>query len=471
VCALISNGFIYFIVRVGNGVFSIAALAVFTRLLSPEEYGIYALGVAVATIASGVLFQWLNVAISRFYPTHINDPHKVMGVVSFGFWVSTAVAALIFIGLYPFLPIFGIKNIIWNIIFLITVSLGIYNLALQLANSQIRPILYGQMSWAKGGITLLAGWIFIHYGVGEIGALLGFLAGLIIAVIAFAPDIFFRIKLFSMDKQLGENMFRYGLPLAINSLAIAAVDVADRFMIGNLLGVAKVAPYSVAYDLVQQSLGPMMSVIFLTAFPLIVQAFDLAHEKHTYNRLYALGSNLLSLGLPVAAVIGLFSGDISEIVLGDAYRQDATIIMPWLAAAIFIGAFKSFYLDAVFQLNNAIKYQVYIAIFMVTVNIVLNLILLPIHGVIAAAWATLAAFMAGALSSWVLGRYLFKLPDLGKDLLRSTGATVTMVIILHILPSSMGVIWFVVKIFTAIIIYIVLALALNITGFRRFFRV
>jgi O-antigen/teichoic acid export membrane protein len=460
---------IYFIVRVGNGVFTIAALAVFTRLLSPEEYGIYALGISVATIVSGVLFQWLNVAISRFYPTHIDDPSKIMGVVSFGFWVATAVAASIFIGLFPFLSLFGIKKFIWCTVFLITIILGMYTLALQVANSESRPILYGQLSWAKGGITLLAGWIFIHFGFGEIGALLGCLAGLMLAVIAFAPDLVSRLQLWSMDKQLGENMFRYGLPLAVNSLAIAAVDVADRFMIGNLIGVAQVAPYSVAYDLVQQLLGPMMNVVFLASFPLIVQAFDLAQEKHTYNRLHALGSNLLGLGLPVAAAVGFFAGDISEIIIGDNYRQDAVIIMPWLAAAIFIGAYKSFYLDVVFQLRNATKYLGYIAIFMVAVNIVLNLILLPIYGVISAAWATLATFMAGALSSWVLGRVFFKLPDLGKDLLRSSGATVTMIIVLHILPSSTGIIWFVFKISTAIIIYVVLAWTLNIAGFRRFF--
>ena len=468
---MIRNGsMIYFIVRVVNGVFAIAALAVFTRLLSPEECGVYALGMAVATIASGVLFQWLNVAISRFYPLHLDDSSKVMGVVAYGFWVATAVAASIFIGLFPFLGVLGVESITGFVIFLITIALGLYTLALQVANADGRPILYGQLSWAKGGGTLLAGFIFIHFGVGERGALLGYLAGLMLAVIVFAPDLFFRLKLGSMDKRVAENMFRYGLPLAFNNLAIAAVDIADRFMIGKLLGVAQVAPYAIAYDLVQQSLGAMMNVLFLAAFPLIVQAFDLAQDEPTRNRLHALGSNLLGLGLPIAAAVGFFAGDISEIILGNEYRKDATTIMPWLAAAIFIGAFKSFYLDVVFQLRSATKYQGYIAIFMLVVNIVLNLILLPIHGAVAAAWATLAAFVFGALLSWVLGRSLFTLPSLGKDFLGSAGATATMVVILHLLPSSSGTIGLSFNIWVAIITYAVLAWVLNVAGFRRFFK-
>lgn len=465
------NVIIYFIVRVGNGVFAIAALAVFTRLLSPEDYGGYALGMAVTSIASGVLFQWLNVGISRFYPPHLDDPSKVMGIVSFGFWVTTAMAALIFIGLFPFLGVFGVESITGFALFLITIALGLYTLALQVANAENRPILYGQLSWAKGGGTLLAGFIFIHYGIGEIGLLLGYLAGVILAVIAFAPNLLFQLKIGSLDKRLAENMFQYGLPLAFNNLAIAVVDVADRFMISILLGVAQVAPYAVTYDLVQQSVGPIMNVLFLAAFPLIVRAYDSAQHESTHNRLHTLGSQLLGLGLPVAAAVGFFASDISEIILGNDYRQDAMAIMPWLSAAIFIGAFKSFYLDLVFQLRNATKYQGYIAILMVAVNIVLNLILLPFYGAVAAAWATLAAFMVGALSSWVLGRSLITLPSLRKDFLGSAGGTAAMVFVLYLLPSSSGTIWLSFKILVAIITYAVLAWALDVAGFRSFLKV
>ena len=157
-----SHGMLYFIVRVGNGVFAVATLAVFTRLLSPEEYGVYALGMAVATIASGVLFQWLNVAVSRFYPPHIEDPSKVMGVVSFGFWVATAVAALIFIGLFPFLVAFGVKSITGFVLLMITIALGLYTLALQVANAE-SPHSHGRF-WAKWGHTLVVSFSFTTDG-------------------------------------------------------------------------------------------------------------------------------------------------------------------------------------------------------------------------------------------------------------------------------------------------------------------
>jgi hypothetical protein len=58
-----------------------------------------------------------------------------------------------------------------------------------------------------------------------------------------------------------------------------------------------------------------------------------------------------------------------------------------------------------------------------------------------------------------------------KDILRSAGATATMVVVLHLLPSSSGTIWLSFKISLAIITYAVFAWALDIAGFRRLFKV
>ena len=175
--------------------------------------------------------------------------------------------------------------------------------------------------------------------------------------------------------------------------------------------------------------------------------------------------------MPVAVGVGFFASDISEIVFGNNFQQDAATVMPLLAAAIFIGAFKSYYLDVVFQLHNATKHQGYIAILMAAVNIVLNLLLLPGHGVVAAAWATLAAFTVGALTSWVWGRSFYRLISLGKDLWGSAGATATMLVVLFLLPSSSGIVWLSVKISVGIAIYAVIAWALDVAGFRRLLKV
>jgi O-antigen/teichoic acid export membrane protein len=468
---LIPHSFQYFIVRAGNGIFVIATLAIYTRLLSPAEYGVYALGMAVATMASGILFEWLNVAVGRFYPMHLGDSDKIMDVTALGFWAAAAMAALLFLSALTFHEVFSVEPVLFVILLLITVALGRHTLALQVANAQSLPVRYGGLSWAKSGGALLIGFILIHYGYGGRGALLGFLSGLVFAVTLFAQRPWMSMSIGNVDKSLSVELFRYGLPLTLSHLAIACVDVADRLLIGSLLGVAHVAPYAVAYDLVQQSVGPMMNVLFLTAFPVIVQVFNVVADEPARVRLLTLGSRLVAVGLPAAVGLGILSSDISEIIFGKGYSQDATAIMPWLAAAIFVGALKSYFLDVVFLLRYATKYLVYIAILMAALNIVLNLLLLPRYGVIAAAWATLASFSVGALASWVIGKSVFLLPALGNVFCRSAAASATMGIVLYLLPLSSGIIGLSTKLAFGTVTYCVMAWALDVAGCRSLFKV
>jgi O-antigen/teichoic acid export membrane protein len=244
------------------------------------------------------------------------------------------------------------------------------------------------------------------------------------------------------------------------------VDVADRFIIGSMLGVVHIAPYAVAFDLVQQLIGPIMNVIFMVAFPVIVRTFEVNSDESVRDHLYALGSRLVALGVPVAVGLGALSYDISSLVFGNEFQENAATCMPWLAAATFLAAFKSYFLDVPFQLRHATKYIGYIATLVATINVVLNILLLPRYGVIASAWATFAAFAVGTLVSWIIGRNVFKLPTLGNVLLKSIAASATMVFIMLMLPPSLGVILLFVKITAGFFTYVLMAWILDIEGFR-----
>ena len=122
--------------------FATATMALLSRLLSPAEYGVYVLGMAIATAASGVLFQWLNVSVGRFYLVHLDDPIKVMGVASLGFWVASAGAALLYIGVFLFQNVIGVDPFMVSFLFLVRLALGSHALTWQLANAQGKPLPY-----------------------------------------------------------------------------------------------------------------------------------------------------------------------------------------------------------------------------------------------------------------------------------------------------------------------------------------
>ena len=448
--------------------FAISTLFCFSRLLSSSEYGLYALVMAVATVISAVFYQWINAAVGRYYPMYIGEVNKVIDVAERGFWASTAVAIVIFLVLLPFSKLFNIEPEILAIIFLLSIFMGRHSLALELANAQGSPLKYGILSWIKGASGLVLGASLISIGVGVHGALVGTLIGLVFGVITFGPKIHIKMTLNRSEIKLTKEMFLFALPLTLNSLSIVIVDLADRIIIATLIGTEKVASYAITYDFVQLTIGSIMSVIFLSNFPMIIKLYEIEGKKSASNQLSDLGSKLITFGFPVVVGFWILSGEIAGVFYGKYYNQEIAKIMPLLAFAIFVGAFKCSFLDVPFQIKHATKYQVYIAVFMATVNIILNLLLIPKFGVIGAAWATLASFVVGALTSWLVGRTLLLLPNMVNVFGRKALASSVMAAILYLLPLTTDYIWLPIKFTFGVFIYGIIIFVLDLKVWYNF---
>jgi O-antigen/teichoic acid export membrane protein len=296
---------------------------------------------ALASVCSGFLFNWINAIYGRFIHSSSYDSINVVSTVALGFGLATTLGGIFFIGLSYASNFIGIDKFSLGILFVITVFLGTHSLALQIANSLGYPLYYVLLSWAKGGGSLVVGFLLVFFGFGATGAMIGFLSGLLIANLIFFNNFSTRFIFIKLKMSSVRNMFFYGLPLSINYIAIAFVDVSDRFMIASFLGYAKVAPYAAAYDFTQQCVGSIMSIIYLTAFPLIMKAAE--NDDKNYYLIEELGNKLLLYGLPITVLSGVLAPDITSIILGYGYRDEAALVMPWLASGIFVACFKSFF--------------------------------------------------------------------------------------------------------------------------------
>ena len=57
----------YLPANIVQGVVGFGAIVVFTRLLSPEDFGRYALAFSVMTLVHVAAFSWLEAAMARFW--------------------------------------------------------------------------------------------------------------------------------------------------------------------------------------------------------------------------------------------------------------------------------------------------------------------------------------------------------------------------------------------------------------------
>jgi len=56
----------YLPANITQGVVGLLTIVVFTRILTPEQYGGYALALSVMTLAHTTLFTWMEAALARF---------------------------------------------------------------------------------------------------------------------------------------------------------------------------------------------------------------------------------------------------------------------------------------------------------------------------------------------------------------------------------------------------------------------
>lgn len=431
---MLKSSIVYFFIRAINGVLGLGTVFILTRLLSAEQYGIYALGLATIGLCASVLFQWIAVSVARFYAAHAEAPDILIGEGN-RLFLRVALFALVAMGLYVvWAPIPSVKPEFAIVIGVGVIATGLHNLGLQIANARGQPINYGLLTISRGAFTLGAAVALVWLNFGGVGAIFGVALGCALSVVFFRAR--YTVKASHNNQELRRKMISYGLPLTLTYFSTMVLDVSDRFMIGWRLGASAVAGYAAAYDLTQQVVGAVMNVLLLAAYPRVTAAWEAGGASAARQAMIPLSQAML-LGVPLLA--GIFIGgapEISHVAFGRAIREEATQIIPWIAFAITVGCFKSYFLDIAFQLAKITHIQLRITVVMAIVNVALNFGLIPHFGVVGAAAATALAFAVGALLSWWFGRSLKIYPSHTRDAARVLLVLLATVAIARFAPTN-----------------------------------
>lgn len=423
---------VYFLIRGANGLLSVLALALLSRFLTSEDYGRYALIVAASAVIATVGFQWINVAVARFYAVSagqrgplIYEALRFYGVMLF----PLTIVMVVLVGLPPWpwmSPNVGI------LVGLGALGLAIHALGLQFANAVGVPKVYSEITLIRSLVGLGLAVSLVLLGFSAEGAAAGFAVAAFLSVLAIR-QVWPEFQL-SSDSKLRRSMLSYGLPLGIVYISNMTLEFSGRFLVGFFYGESAVGGFAAGFDLVQLIAGSSANALFLAAYPLVVRDWEqggAAVAKVSMNRLLDL--TLLSLPLIIASFVVL-PGQVASVVFGESLRRGAIEVMPWAVAAIVFSTLKAFYLDVAFQLAKRTKLQLWITVLMALVNLIMAMILLPGLGPQGAAIASTIAFAVGALLSWWFGRTQF-LYDLRMSVLLKT-AFVTAVVSITALQTN-----------------------------------
>jgi len=200
---------------------------------------------------------------------------------------------------------------------------------------------------------------------------------------------------FSMAK--ARALLGFGVPLLPNGLALWALALLDRWLLRVLsptpeIGLALTGQYDVAYRF-------GMIVSFLLVVPLrtawVPTLFRIGDHEEAPDLYGRLITYVLALGGGIALALGVLSREILEVVTRPEWIA-AAAPLPLIACA-YLAYGVSQVADAGILARSRTTLYPLVTITSVTVNVSLCVLLIPDHGMMGAAWATLAAYVWHAL--------------------------------------------------------------------------
>ncbi len=454
--------------QIAQALVGLGAIAAFTRLMSPEEFGRYALALSASMLAHTLLFTWAEAAAFRFFSAaraekRLADHFATLIALAFalGAIVLVATGALLaFVGVredVAALSAFAAGAAVFR--FLTRITRESERAAFDIGRYAALETAYLAVGFAAG-VALLT-----RFDLGAAAPFAGLLlAGAIIALID-APRLITRAKGGAPSLNRATTYASYGAPLALALALDLGVQTIARFILAHQAGVAELGAFAAAFGLARP-----LDLVFIgtgAAFaPLLLAAFEDRGTEAAREVAAKSFTLLAALALPAAVGLALVSQPLAALLVGEALSAGAAAAMPWLALGGVFAGFNLYYLSEAFQLTRRTGRRALIMIAPGVVQIALTLMLAAPMGAAGAAIAGATGAICGSVLLGAFGRRLFALPMPLGELARITTATALMAAAVLCLPAMTGIAALIAKASVGALSYGFACVALDVFGMR-----
>lgn len=458
----------YLPANIVQGVVGFLTIVLFTRLLEPAEFGLYALAFSVVTLAHVAVFSWLEAAMARFWAAeapgdglkgHFASLYRVAFVLSAGFLLLTGLA----LWLWPGDPLFrvalaaGLAGVPARCL----VKLGQERYR---AAGEVGKAAALDMATTAGGLVVGVG--FALAGAGGAAPLLGLGIAPLLALPFVLPGELREARGGRVEPERVRGYALYGYPIAASLALTVVLASTDRFLLAAFMDEAAVGAYHAGYSIANRTLDVLFLWLGSAGQPALVMALERGGAERLKAAAREQLSTFLLIGLPAAAGVALVARPLAEVLIGEELRVAAASITPWIALSALLFGLTAYYFGQAFTLGRRTKRLLAAMAIPAVANVVLNLILVPRFGLMGAAWATAASFGLGLAATLVMGRRVLALPVAWDSLVRCGVATGVMAAAVSVLPPIGGFAELALDASTGAIVYAAVALILNAAGVR-----
>lgn len=380
---------------------------IYTRIFTPEQYGVIDLISTVVALVSILGMAQLESAISRYYYTAKNESERQL-------YVSTAFWAIVFLSIFWMLiAVASAGYLSWllfktgqyrNIVIAASLIIPVSNLFAfltvvmrYLKKSMVYTLVVAIQVLSAVGISV---WLVVFERIGIIGVFYGQLSGFLLGV---ATQLFYLrfLLLFTWNWDLLKKLFRYGLPMVPAVAGRWMNAYANRFVMIGYLTLADIGLYTVALKIA-------------SVFQLVESAFRMAWgpfmwehlERDDHREIYKRIMKLVTIGVFFMVVIFAFFGKEALILLTTPYYVQAAPLMGILAFSIGLTiVFQTIGLGA--GITRRTEFNTLIYLVSAGANIACLFIFVPKMGLIAVPVSLLVGSSMMVLAGWYNSERLY----------------------------------------------------------------
>ncbi|MGH2444659.1 MAG: oligosaccharide flippase family protein [Candidatus Limnocylindria bacterium] len=386
-------------------------LPVYVRFLSQADYGAVALLSSFSGILAVVYHMGVDGSLMRLhFDTEGRERARLyLTLATFTFVVATGLTVILALALGP-----SFETWFAGTPFM---PLGLLALLIAWAGSmQFVPSVLFRASGQPGRFLAVNLGAFVVSSVASIILIVGFdlrapgvLIGQLIAnlaVLGVTAGIVVRLGNVGLDLQGLRAALKLGLPLLPHQLSAWALRLGDRWLIALLIGLpalearAQIGVYAVGYQL-----GYVVT-IFVSSFNAAWSPyFFRIGDRPDAPRFYADMTTVVLAGIMALATgVSALAPEIVGLVARPGYEAAADVLPVIAFASVLQGAYTMFVTVIFFTKRTGPLALITFA--SAALNLTLNVGLIPVFGIMGAAWST-----AGAYAFFAAATYLFARRD------------------------------------------------------------
>jgi O-antigen/teichoic acid export membrane protein len=457
----------YLPVNVVQGLVGLLTIVTFTRLLTPAQFGDYALGFSVMSLTHTAVFTWNEAAMARFWAAEADKDDGAHHSASvYGMW-ALLVAALPVAGLIAwFWPMH--EGLRWAVLagLVSTLPRTLARLAQERrrAAGEVRSAALLDMGQTVGAFAIGAGLAVL--GFGGASPLIGAGVAAALALPFVLPQEHRRALAGRFEAARVRSHAAYGVPVAMSLILALVLATTDRFLLAAFLNQEAVGLYHAGYSLANRTLDVVFIWLGSAGGPAMVMALERGGRPALREAAREQAQLTLLLTIPAAMGLALVAAPLSQLMIGGDLAAGAAHVTPWIALSGLLAGLTTHYFHQAFTLGKRTALLTAAMVIPAAANLILNVILIPRFGLDGALWATPISYGLGLAASALLGRRSMALPIPWLTLVQAAGAGLAMALVVTRLPALGGLPELVLKAGAGGVVYGLIVAALDAGGLR-----